>query len=154
MGTAMCPEFVDIYVRLGLDYKLPILLVKDYNTFNPRSYSGPMSNDNYNAALERARASGFAVFDVVQETIWDRPKDAESTYREIFRRLPDGLTFLSLHFNAPGDFEVVEPSHAHIRTDEYALFKSGKTKQWADELGLEIVGMRELRNDLRSRGVL
>ena len=32
MGTAMCPEFVDIYVQLGLDYKLPILLVKDYNT--------------------------------------------------------------------------------------------------------------------------
>ncbi len=52
MGTALCPEFVDIYVRLGLDYKLPILLVKDYNSFNPRSYSGPMSNDNYNAALE------------------------------------------------------------------------------------------------------
>jgi predicted glycoside hydrolase/deacetylase ChbG (UPF0249 family) len=154
MGTVLCPEFVDIYVQLGLDYKLPILLVKDYNTFNPRSYSGPMSNDNYNAALERARANGFAVFDLVQETVWDRQSDAESTYLEIFRGLPDGLTFLSLHFNAPGDFEVIEPSHAHIRTDEYALFKSGRTQRWAEELGLEIVGMRELRNDLRSRWAL
>jgi hypothetical protein len=110
-----------------------------------------MSNDRYDAALERARASGFAVFDLVQETVWNRTKDAESTYRDIFERLPDGLTFLSLHFNAPGDFEVIEPSHAHIRTDEYALFKSGKTKRWAEQLGLEIVGMREMRDDLRSR---
>ena len=130
---------------------LPILLVKDYNIFNPRSYSGPISNDNYNAALARARASGFAVFDLVQETMWDRKEDAETAYGAMFRRLPAGLTFLSLHFNAPGDFEVIEPSHAHIRTDEYALFKSGKIKQWASENQLEIVGMRAMRDDLRAR---
>ena len=33
------------------DYKLPILLVKDYNTVNPRNYSGPISNDHYDAVL-------------------------------------------------------------------------------------------------------
>jgi predicted glycoside hydrolase/deacetylase ChbG (UPF0249 family) len=151
MGTAMCPEFVDIYIQLGLDYRLPLLLVKDYNTFNPRSYSGPMSNDNYNAALARAKTSGFAVFDLVQETMWSRKEDAESAYGAMFRRLPAGLTFLSLHFNAPGDFEVIEPSQAHIRTDEYALFKTGKIKQWASENQLEIAGMRAMRDDLRAR---
>jgi predicted glycoside hydrolase/deacetylase ChbG (UPF0249 family) len=151
MGTALCPEFVDIYIQLGLDYRLPLLLVKDYNTFNPRSYSGPMSNDNYNAALARAKASGFAVCDLVQETMWDRKEDAETAYGAMFRRLPAGLTFLSLHFNAPGDFEVIEPSRAHIRTDEYALFRSGKIKQWASENQLEIVGMRAMRDDLRAR---
>jgi hypothetical protein len=150
MGTAMCPEFVDIYVRLGLEYKLPILLVRDYNTFNPRSYSGPMSNDNYNAALKRATAKGFPVFDLVQETIWDRKVDAETAYGEIFKRLPEGMTFLSLHFNAPGDFEVIEPSHAYIRTDEYALFRTGKIKSWVAANGIEIVGMRALRDWLRS----
>jgi hypothetical protein len=151
MGTVMCPEFVDAYVQLGIDYKLPILLVKDYDTFNPRSYSGPMSNDSYYAALERAKANGFAVFDLVQETVWDRRGDAETTYRSIFHRLPQGLSYLSLHFNAPGDFEAIEPSYAHIRSDEYALFKSGKTRHWAEEFGLEIVGMRELRDAFRSR---
>ena len=151
MGTALCPEFVDIYVQLGLDYKAPILLVKDYDAFNPRSYSGPMSNDNYDAALMRAKAAGFAVFDVVQETMWDRKADAPTAYGELFRNIPEGLTFLSLHFNAPGDFEVIEPSYAHIRTDEYALFKSGETKRWAEANGVEVVGMRELRDDLRSR---
>jgi predicted glycoside hydrolase/deacetylase ChbG (UPF0249 family) len=151
MGTALCPEFVDIYVQLGLDYKAPILLVKDYNAFNPRSYSGPMSNDNYDAALMRAKAEGFAVFDLLQETMWERKTDAATAYGELFRSIPEGLTFLALHFNAPGDFEVVEPAYAHIRSDEYALFKSGETKRWAHANGLEVVGMRAMRDDLRSR---
>ena len=151
MGTAMCPEFVDIYVRLGLDYELPVLMVKDYSTFNPRSYSGPMSNDRYDAALARAKQAGFVAFDLVQETMWERKVDAASAYGELFRTIPEGLTFLSLHFNAPGDFEVIEPSYAHIRTDEYALFRTGKTKRWAEVNGIEVVGMRAIRDDLRSR---
>jgi len=151
MGTVMCPEFVDIYLQLGLDYKLPILLIKDYNAFNPRSYSGPMSNDKYDAALARANAKGFPVFDVVQETMWGRKEDVETAYGAMFAKLPVGLTFLSLHFNTPGDFEVIEPEQAYIRTDEYKLFKTGKIKQWAKTNGLEIVGMRAIRDDLRTR---
>jgi chitin disaccharide deacetylase len=136
---------------MGMDYKLPILLVKDYNTFNPRSYSGPMTNDNYEAALARAKAKAFPVFDLVQETLWSRTSDCETAYHKIFRSLPAGLTFLSLHFNAPGDFEVVEPEQAHIRTDEFALFQRGPIREWVGENALEVVGMREIRDDLRSR---
>jgi hypothetical protein len=146
----MCPEFVDIYVRLGADYKLPLLLVKDYNTFNPRSYSGSMSNDRYDAALARARELGFPVFEAVFETPWQRTTDADSAYREMFRAIPEGLTFLSLHFNAPGDFEVVEPSYAHIRTEEYELFRSPRLAQWLGEDGIEVVGLRATRDALRA----
>ena len=151
MGTALCPEFIDIYLQLGIEHKLPILLVKDYNTFNPRSYSGPMSNDRYNAALARAKAKGFPIFDLVQETMWERKTDAETAYRAMFRALPEGLTFLSLHFNAPGDFEAVEPDRAYIRTDEFALFQRGRIKEWVRDCGIEVIGMRALREDLRAR---
>lgn len=150
MGTAMCPEFVDIYVQLGIDYKLPILLVKDYNTFNPRSYSGPMTNERYDAALARARAKGFPVFEMVYETPWQRSTGAETAYHEIFQDIPEGMTFLSLHFNAPGDFEVIEPEYAHIRTDEYALFKTPQVAEWVRENGLEVIGLRDIRDRLRA----
>jgi len=151
MGTVMCPEFVDIYLRLGIQYRLPLLLVKDYNTFNPRSYSGPMSNERYDAVLAQAKEKGFPIFEIVYETPWQRTTDAETAYREIFRSIPEGITFLSLHFNAPGDFEVIEPASAHIRTDEYALFKSQKIAEWVRENGLEVVGMRDIRDRLRAR---
>jgi len=150
MGTALCPEFVDIYLRLGLEYRLPILLLRDYNTYNPRSYSGPMSNERYDAVLAQARQKGFVIFDAVFETPWQRTTDAETAYRSLFQNIPEGLTFLSLHFNAPGDFEVIEPEYAHIRTDEYALFKTGRIGEWVREGGLEVIGMRGLRERLRS----
>jgi chitin disaccharide deacetylase len=150
MGTVMCPEYVDIYVRLGRDYQLPLLLVKDYNTFNPRSYSGPMSNDNYERALAVAREAGFPIFDIVLETPWRRRQSAEIAYHDMFKALPEGLSFLSLHFNTVGDFEVIEPDFAHIRTEEYALFQTAKIAQWIRELDLELVGLRSLRDDLRA----
>jgi chitin disaccharide deacetylase len=150
MGTAMCPEFVDIYVQLGIDYRLPILLVKDYNTFNPQSYSGPMTNERYDAALAQAQAKGFPVCEIVHETPWQRTTDAETAYREMFQSIPEGMTFLSLHFNAPGDFEVIEPEYAHIRTDEYALFKTPRIGEWVQEYGLEVIGLRDIRDRLRA----
>lgn len=151
MGTIMCPEFVDIYLRLGRDYRLPLLLVKDYDTFNPRSYSGPMSNERYDAALAQARADGFPVFEIVYETPWQRTGGAEAAYRDIFAAIPEGLTFLSLHFNAPGDFEVIEPDFAHIRTEEYALFRGERIAQWVDQFGLTVIGLRDTRDRLRTR---
>ncbi len=150
MGTAMCPEFVETYFRLGMDYKLPIFLVEDYDTFNPRLYSGPMSTERYNAVIARAREEGFPIFDLVLETPWQRANDAETVYREMFQNLSEGLTYLSLHFNAPGDFEVVEPEYAHIRTEEYALFKGRRITEWVGERGLTIVGLRDIRDRLRS----
>ena len=56
-----------------------------------------------------------------------------------------------MHFNQPGDFEVINPELAHIRTEEYALFRDAPIKEWADALGIEIIGMRGLRDDLRAR---
>jgi chitin disaccharide deacetylase len=150
MGTVMCPEFVDIYVRLGIDYKVPILLVRDYDTFNPRTYSGPMSNERYNAAVAGAQGAGFPIFDRVYETPWQRTSDPPTAYRELFATMPRGLSFLSLHFNAPGDFEVIEPEYAHIRTEEYLLFKTPAIREWVQENHLEVVGLREIRDRLRA----
>jgi hypothetical protein len=150
MGTVMCPEFVDIYLRLGIDYRLPLLLVRDYTAFNPRSYSGPMSNDRYEAALAEAQARGFPVCEVVHETPWRRTTDAPTAYRAMLRGIAEGLTFLSMHFNAPGDFEAVEPAEARIRAEEYALFRAPLVPAWIEQDGLEVVGLRGLRDDLRA----
>ena len=150
MGTVICPEFLDIYLRLGVDYQLPILLMRDYNTYNPRSYSGPMSNERYETVLAQAIGRGFPIFEIVYETPWHRSTDARTAYREIFRDIPEGLTFLSMHFNAPGDFEAIEPAQAHIRTEEYVLFRSGQIAEWVQAEGLEIIGLRAIRDQLRS----
>lgn len=149
MGTAQMPEFVGIFRKLGRDYKLPVLLVKDLGKYNPASYAGELDVARYDAEIVEARAAGEPVFDIVLETPWARTTDAETAYRAMFAEIPEGLTFLSLHFNKPGDFEVVNPEAAHIRTEEYALFATSRIKEWIDEFGVEVIGMRELKDELQ-----
>jgi hypothetical protein len=151
MGTAQMPEFVEIFCRLGREYKVPVLLVKDLSRYNPATYAGPLDAGRYDAAVAQARDDGQPIFEIVFETPWGRKTNAETAYRAIFAEIPDGLTFLSMHFNAPGDFEVIEPEFAHIRTEEYALFRTGKIKEWVREFGIDLIGMRGLRDRMRAR---
>ena len=152
MGTAQMPEFVGIFRRLGQELGVPALLVRSLEGYNPASYAGPLDPAGYDAEVAAARAAGEPVFDAVLETPWDRTTDAETAYREMFAAIPEGLTFLSLHFNQPGDFEVVNPGAAHIRTEEYALFASPLIKQWIAEFDLEVIGMRALKDELVAKG--
>ena len=68
----------------------------------------------------------------------------------MFAGIAEGLTFLSMHFNQPGDFETINPEDAHIRTEEYALFRTGRIAEWVEEFGIELIGMRPLRDALRA----
>lgn len=149
MGGAMMPEFVERYYQLGLDYDVPVLLVKDLSQFNPVSYAGPIATEPYDAVVSRAREDGHPVFDVVIESPWERTDDARSAYRRLFEQIPEGLTYLALHFNDVGDFEVIEPDKAHVRTEEYAFFKEETIHQWAGELDIDFIGMRALRETTR-----
>ncbi|MCC6791501.1 MAG: hypothetical protein IT336_07455, partial [Thermomicrobiales bacterium] len=57
----------------------------------------------------------------------------------------------SMHFNQPGDFETINPEWAHIRTEEYALFRTSKIKDWVKQFGIDVIGMRPLRDEMRAR---
>jgi hypothetical protein len=56
-----------------------------------------------------------------------------------------------MHFNAPGDFEVVNPWSSRFRIEEYQLFRTPRIKEWVAEFGLEVIGMRGLRDELRAK---
>jgi predicted glycoside hydrolase/deacetylase ChbG (UPF0249 family) len=151
MGTAMMPEFVAIYERLGADYRLPLLLIRDFMTYSALDYAGPVAAAPYAAALAAASRRGNPVFDLQAETPWNWPDGVEAAYRALFARLPAGLSFLALHFNAPGEIEAID-REAAIRTGEYELFRSGRAAELMREYGIEPVGMRAFRDALRGAG--
>jgi hypothetical protein len=142
-GAALAPPFLPIYRRLGEDYDLPVVLMRRFEGGNPRP-AGLI------AAAEDAAAVGEPVFDLFFETPWDRTAEAEPVYRDALAMVPEGISFFAFHFNAPGDFEVVEPEFARYRTDEYALFSSGRIEPALAELGVTLIGMREIRDRRRA----
>ena len=65
--------------------------------------------------------------------------------------MKEGLTFLCLHFNAPGELELIEPRAAYIRTEEYDVFRNEGFRAWLLAQDLDIIGMKPLRDELRAR---
>jgi predicted glycoside hydrolase/deacetylase ChbG (UPF0249 family) len=153
MGAAMAPEFCGIYLRLGLDYRLPVLLTGSLAAYAPNDNLASVTEAAFRPGVQRARAAGYRVFDAALQTIWGRTRSepAEPAYRAIIEGIRPGLTFLCLHCNAPGEVELIEPESAYLRTDEYALFRDAAFRGWLAGQGLEIIGMRPLRDELRAR---
>jgi predicted glycoside hydrolase/deacetylase ChbG (UPF0249 family) len=153
MGAAMAPEFCDIYVRLGLDCRLPILVTGSLAAYAPNDNLGGATEEAFALGVERARAAGFRIFDAALHTTWGRRRGepAAPAYRAIVQGIRPGLTFLCLHCNAPGEVEAIEPDTAWLRTEEYALFRDAAFRGWLAGQGLEIIGMGPLREELRAR---
>jgi hypothetical protein len=147
----MAPEFVDIYVRLGRDYGLPVVLAVGMERYFRESFSGPPPQEVFPPIIEEARRRGEPIFDRLLETPWKRGPDVENAYRVHFDKIPAGLTYMMFHFTRPGaDFEAVDPRMAYIRTDEYGFFASGAVEPMFAERGVTIVGMRGIRDRLRT----
>ena len=74
-----------------------------------------------------------------------RPPTARSSPRS-----GRGCTFLSMHFNAPGDFETINPKDAWVRTEEYALFQGAEDRRVGR--GVRHRGDRHARDQGRAPG--
>lgn len=153
MGAALSPEFCDIYVRLGIEYRLPVLLTSTIAAYSPNDNLVGVTEEAHKRGVDKARAAGFAIFDAALQTTWGRPRSrpAEPAYRQMIEGVRDGLTFVCFHFNAPGELELIEPRSAYIRTEEYDLFRAPAFRDWLLEQDLDIIGMRPLRDELRAR---
>lgn len=144
MFTVVCPQFIDIYTRLGREERVPILLVRQENAYGSME-KGPAVT----AAVAAAEASGHPVFDLVLETPWERGESVEGDYDKLIERIEPGLTYMALHFNAPGEIAAIS-TVPDIRTEEYALFKSEAFRARLMGGGIELIGMRGLRDRLRA----
>ena len=152
MGAAVAPELCATYVRLAEDYRVPILLTRTLAGYGPNNHLADVTEEQYAPFVARAERAGVVPFDAVLETPWDRPPDEAPgpRYERLVGMVGDGLTFLALHPNAPGELEAIEPATAHIRTGEHELFASAAWAAWLAAQDLELIGMRTLRDELRA----
>jgi chitin disaccharide deacetylase len=153
MGAAAVPELVAIYVALGREYGLPILLPRDLESYLGVLDIGPVDLGFYAGILADLEAGGAHFVDRFRITPCVAPSESDRVYREMLADLPEGVTFFSLHANAPGDIEAISPSWAVWRTDEYRLCGDADYQRFVAEQGLEIAGFKPLR-DLYRRAML
>ena len=76
MGAAVAPEFCDTYVRLGVEYRLPVLLVRDIAAYAPNNHLVGVEQSTHVVFARTAAEAGLPLFDRVLETDWQRTGDA------------------------------------------------------------------------------
>jgi predicted glycoside hydrolase/deacetylase ChbG (UPF0249 family) len=142
MGGALCPALVEAYCRVGRDYRLPVLLPR-----RGEYYARVLKADASAAALwadaaARLEAEGMPLLDDFRMTPGVPSEESDAAYRMLVETLPEGITFVAVHPNAPGDIETIIPPRAHFRTDEVRIFGSGRMATWLAAANVQTVGMR------------
>jgi predicted glycoside hydrolase/deacetylase ChbG (UPF0249 family) len=150
MGAALAPEYSDIYIRLGAEYRLPILMPRAFEGYGCASTFGNVDTRINDLRALQLEKSGTPIFDAFYESPWVASADSRSAYENLLRSLTPGLSFLALHCNAPGDIEVIDPPRAHCRTDEFTIFQDTAFLKLVDELAIKLVSFREIRTMIRA----
>lgn len=151
MGTIAMPEYLDIYLKLGAEYRLPVFLVRDVVGFAAAGSHGPEVAARYAAAWDGIVARGNPPFSAFVTSPWGNKGDVETAYRRIFSAAAPGLNWGAFHFDMPGAIEAYSPD-ARMRIDEYEFFRSGRAKALFEEFEIELVGMRGFRDGMRNAG--
>jgi len=141
MGTVWQPEFLEIFVKLGREYRLPIGLTRDM----ARMGADPAQ---LQAAFDELIPLGHPDLLTYVTTPFDQPTATEPHYRRMLTGLTPGLHFGAFHFTKPGDMEFFSPD-IKLRTTEYDIFRDGTAKRLLDEVGVQLAGLREFRDAMR-----
>ena len=152
MGVTLAPEFCTIYISLGVEYQLPVLLTKKLSQYGPNNHVVGVSDDQFAEFVVFAAEKSMPIFDRVLETDFNRKSTThlgDFAYQTMFTQNLTGLTFAALHPNAPGEVEVIEPNQFHVRTQEYEIFSSKTYLSWLAKNEIKPIGMRELRDEMR-----
>jgi predicted glycoside hydrolase/deacetylase ChbG (UPF0249 family) len=149
MGAAAAPEFATIYVALGREYRLPVLLTRDSASYDSVLAMGPIDRSFYERLIADLDGEGMPLVDRFAMGLAMRHVSCDETYRHMVGHAAPGVTFLSLHCNAPGDIEAMHPNDAAWRIAEYELFQDPDFLSWAAAQDVRLTGFREIRDRYR-----
>jgi hypothetical protein len=131
------PELIKLYIKLGNEYKLPILLGKNILDDNLQSFIGPndcIFDNVYGISIEQYNTIG-----------------PENYYESILRNLPFGLNFLAIHaafddleMQGIAAFDRMEFG-SKWRQRDYDFITSSRFRQIIEEEKIHLISWKTIR---------
>jgi hypothetical protein len=149
MGAAAAPELAAIYAALGREYRLPVLLTRDSASYDSVLPMGPVERGFYDGLIAELEGEGVPLVDRFAMGLAMRHLSCDEAFRQMVRHAGPGITFLSLHCNAPGDIEAMHPNDAAWRIAEYELLQKPDFLAWVAAQDVRLAGFREIRDRYR-----
>jgi predicted glycoside hydrolase/deacetylase ChbG (UPF0249 family) len=150
MGTVLHPKFLAIYVSLGLEYRLPLFLVRpDRALLEKRGLESLWAQ--IEPQLLRVEEARLPILDeIVFETLDYAEETKEASYRQLFADLKPGVTHFIIHPARASDEMAAIAEDAASRARDCELFRDGSMREYLSGLGVKLIGYREIRDALRN----
>lgn len=152
MGVAFLPPFVEIYARLCRDYQLPAFLV----CLSEKVLELLGASDSahvYDRVLDELAADGIPILDGFDDdSLHFEPGRGEAHNRARLENLPAGVSYLICHPAQAGDELSAISADAHMRDFERTFYGGEAGHRMLAELGIRTIGMRRLRDLVRTVG--
>jgi len=153
MGTALAGKFANVYLRLGRDYRLPVLFPRHWDNYGAGLKLGDVHAERHAARLADLEARNHPIIDRFVETPWDALGDV-AAYRRMIADVTPGLTFLAFHPNHAGDIDVIDPPRARCRISEAQLLPDPAFVADVRRHDFTLLGFRDMRDRLCAQGAL
>jgi hypothetical protein len=149
MGTVFDLKFVDLYVEIALDYRLP--------AFVPRIDPGLAERlgivdryERYTEVSRRLESEGFPVFDHFNaDSLSFTPGTGVEHNTRRVEGLGEGLSYLIIHA-ARGGRELESITHDwQQRDEEHRIYSDGSMRSVLEQQKVRTLGMRPLRDLIR-----
>jgi len=147
------PSLLEIYLRLGREYRLPVLFPRNLRDYTSVLDFEGISLEDHFEALKKLEEEGRLLVDHFRMSPWVPKEDTDRVYRELIAGLPPGLTMIALHPTQSGEIESIVPAKAHFRTEEYRLLKDPDFQKFISAQEIRIIGFRPIRDLLRRTSV-
>jgi hypothetical protein len=150
MGAAAAPEFVDVYLKLGREFRLPVLLPRESGTYSSVLDMGPLDPDLDRSLISDLSAQGAPLIDRFAMGLALQHQPCGQAWHQLVEQASPGVTHLSIHCSAPGEIERLHPNDAGFRIAEYELFRDPGFLSWVEEQNVTLAGFRAIREVWRS----
>lgn len=154
MGTVVRPPFLQAYVDLAMEHRLPVFLPRHYKE-RLMSRGGDQELAAEGARItEELESRGVPLFDAITMLPLHDPSDQVGVIRKVTDDLQPGLTMLIFHpARDTPELRALAPDWPS-RVANYEALMSPEVRNHIRASGVEVIGYRPLRDLLRHYSVL
>ena len=150
MGALFCPQFFSDYVQLGFENQVPALVIRSATEqLVERGFDAESAAAMAQSVVE-IEANGMPTFDQVYVMPLADIANRQAHAQEIVDALPPGsITYFIIHPAQDSPELRTLTSSCEARIGDYELFCSESWRSAVVKSGVEVIGMRALRDLMR-----